>query len=117
MQGKTWKKADVPKDNSTWMIENALAGYTDANGTQMQMQIFRTRTGTSLQSWSSDGGYNWTVAVNSTLPNPNSRVRPHISCRDLVWYLWWLPAAGLPWQPLTELDQRAVAKPEPCLHA
>ncbi|BDA41433.1 hypothetical protein COCOBI_02-2130 [Coccomyxa sp. Obi] len=74
-QGKTWKHADVPKDNSTWMIENAIAGYTDSTTqTPMQMQIFRTRTGVALQSWSSDGGYNWTVATNMTLPNPNSRM-------------------------------------------
>lgn len=65
----------MPKDNSTWMIENALAGYTDtATNRSMQMQIFRTRTGVALQSWSADGGYNWTFPTNMTLPNPNSRV-------------------------------------------
>ncbi|EIE25189.1 neuraminidase [Coccomyxa subellipsoidea C-169] len=74
-QGKTWKKAEVPKDNSTWMIENAIAAYTaGVNGMRMQLQIFRTRTGSSMQSWSSDGGYNWTFPSNSTLPNPNSRM-------------------------------------------
>ncbi|CAL8461845.1 g1376 [Coccomyxa elongata] len=74
-QGKTWRSADVPKDSATWMIENALAGYTDSTTQKpMQMQIFRTRTGTALQSWSSDGGYNWTFPTNMTLPNPNSRM-------------------------------------------
>lgn len=69
----------MPKDNATWMIENALAWYIDSTTQKpMQMQIFRTRTGTALQSWSSDGGYKWTFPTNMTLPNPNSRV-PHSS--------------------------------------
>lgn len=83
MQGKTYTKVNVPKDNSTWMIENAIAQYrgppmgggnSSGGPTDMHVQMFRTSTGTALQSWSSDGGYNWTYAVNSSLPNPNSRV-------------------------------------------
>ena len=75
LQGKTYTQVNVPKDNSTWMIENAIARYS-ANDSfpDMHLQTFRTSTGTALQSWSSDGGFNWTFPVNSTLPNPNSRV-------------------------------------------
>lgn len=75
LQGKTYTQVNVPKDNSTWMIENAIARYS-ANDSfpDMHLQTFRTSTGTTLQSWSSDGGFNWTFPVNSTLPNPNSRV-------------------------------------------
>ena len=66
----------MPKDNRTWMIENAIAQYAaPVEGTDMHVQTFRTATGVALESWSSDGGYNWTFPVNSTLPNPNSRVR------------------------------------------
>ena len=67
----------MPKNNRTWMIENAIAQYAaPVGGTDMHVQTFRTATGVALESWSSDGGYNWTFPVNSTLPNPNSRVRP-----------------------------------------
>ena len=79
-QGKTYTKVNVPRDNSTWMIENAIAQYRgNASAPDMHVQTFRTRTGTALQSWSSNGGLNWTHPVNSTLPNPNSRVShlPH----------------------------------------
>ena len=75
LQGKTYTKVNVPKDNSTWMIENAIAQYRgNASAPDMHVQTFRTSTGTALQSWSSNGGLNWTYPVNSTLPNPNSRV-------------------------------------------
>ena len=75
MQGKTFTEATVPKTNATWMIENAIARYTSPdNGTDMHMQLFRTRTGTTLQSWSADEGKTWSFPQNSTLPNPNSRV-------------------------------------------
>ena len=77
LQGKTYTKVNVPKDNRTWMIENAIAQYAaPVEGTDIHVQTFRTATGVALESWSSDGGYNWTFPVNSTLPNPNSRVRP-----------------------------------------
>ena len=75
LQGKTYTKVNVPKDNSTWMIENAIAQYRgSASQPDMHVQTFRTTTGTAMQSWSSNGGLNWTYPVNSTLPNPNSRV-------------------------------------------
>ena len=74
LQGRSYTKVNVPKDNTTWMIENAIAQYkAPVDGTDMHVQTFRTATGTALESWSSDGGYNWTFPVNSTLPNPNSR--------------------------------------------
>lgn len=75
MQGKTFTEAAVPKTNATWMIENAIARYSSpSNGTDMHVQLFRTRTGTTLQSWSTDEGKTWSFPQNSTLPNPNSRV-------------------------------------------
>ena len=75
MQGANFTEAMVPKTNKTWMIENAVARYTDpGNGTDMHVQLFRTRTGTTMQSWSADDGETWSFPVNSTLPNPNSRV-------------------------------------------
>ena len=75
MQGKTFTEAAVPKTNTTWMIENAIARYSSPqNGSDMHVQLFRTRTGTTLQSWSADDGKTWSYPQNSTLPNPNSRV-------------------------------------------
>ncbi len=75
MQGKTFTEAAVPKTNTTWMIENAIARYSSpSNGSDMHVQLFRTRTGTTMQSWSRDEGKTWSFPVNSTLPNPNSRV-------------------------------------------
>ena len=75
MQGANFTEARVPKTSATWMIENAVARYTDpGNGTDMHVQLFRTRTGTTMQSWSADDGETWSFPVNSTLPNPNSRV-------------------------------------------
>ena len=75
VQGANFTEAMVPKTNRTWMIENAVARYTDPdNGTDMHVQLFRTRTGTTMQSWSADDGATWSFPVNSTLPNPNSRV-------------------------------------------
>ena len=75
MQGKTFTEAAVPKTNTTWMIENAIARYSSpSNGTDMHVQLFRTRTGTTMQSWSTDEGKTWSFPQNSTLPNPNSRV-------------------------------------------
>ena len=75
MQGKTFTEAAVPKTSATWMIENAIARYSSpSNGTDMHVQLFRTRTGTTLQSWSTDEGKTWSFPQNSTLPNPNSRV-------------------------------------------
>ncbi|CAL5221936.1 g4211 [Coccomyxa viridis] len=74
-QGKTFTEAAVPKTNTTWMIENAIARYSSpSNGTDMHVQLFRTRTGTTMQSWSTDEGKTWSFPQNSTLPNPNSRL-------------------------------------------
>lgn len=72
----------MPKSNETWMIENAIARYQAPDSlSDMHVQLFRTRIGTTLQSWSRDEGRTWSFPKNSTLPNPNSRVSPleHIS--------------------------------------
>ena len=67
----------MPKTNQTWMIENAIARYeAPGNHSDMHVQLFRTRIGTTLQSWSRDEGRTWSFPQNSTLPNPNSRVGP-----------------------------------------
>ena len=72
----------MPKTNETWMIENAIARYQAPGSlSDMHVQLFRTRIGTTLQSWSRDEGRTWSFPKNSTLPNPNSRVShpDHIS--------------------------------------
>ncbi|MCH7728673.1 MAG: exo-alpha-sialidase, partial [Planctomycetes bacterium] len=49
-------------------IQPSLLTYTDG---RLQM-LSRSRQGTILQSWSSDGGWTWSALTETLLPNPNA---------------------------------------------
>ena len=67
------------------------------------MQLFRTEAGVPMfQSRSVDGGFHWSIATPSTLPNPNSKAR--------------LLRRSFPW-PATVLPESCSVTQQPEIHA
>lgn len=67
--GQTWEHIGPINDGTRQSaIQPSLLTYTDG---RLQM-LSRSRQGTILQSWSSDGGWTWSALTETLLPNPNA---------------------------------------------
>ncbi len=67
--GQTWEHIGPINDGVRQSaIQPSLLTYTDG---RLQM-LSRSRQGTILQSWSSDGGWTWSALTETLLPNPNA---------------------------------------------
>jgi predicted neuraminidase len=67
--GKTWDKtAPVKKGPAFDAIQPSILFHKDG---QLQA-LCRSKQGVVVQTWSKDGGENWSALTATTLPNPNS---------------------------------------------
>ena len=68
--GRTFRARGHIAVNNTWLIENSVAELTTPGHVLM---LFRSRTGFMFASRSKDGGATWSAAVETELPNPDSK--------------------------------------------
>lgn len=93
--GKTWtKSADINDGKITSAIQPSILKYKDGS-----LQVLcRSQNRTINESWSKDGGINWTAMAASTLPNNNSGTDA-VTLKDgrqLLVYNHVKPAENLP---------------------
>jgi predicted neuraminidase len=70
-QGLTWQVYGNLTKPGTWLIENTIVERKEKKDL---VQHFRTKTGYAYVSTSSDGGKTWSEAMETSLPNPNSKM-------------------------------------------
>jgi hypothetical protein len=58
-----------------WLIEGSLVAFNRSDGREALLQMFRTRTGVIADSTSVNDGVTWSPVKDTTVPNPNAKVK------------------------------------------
>ena len=71
-EGKTWKAIGSWRARGIrWLIEGTVAEVGDKG---RLLQLYRSGEPTLYKQTSDDGGINWSPAMKTSIPNPNSKV-------------------------------------------